>query len=195
VLTVAEFTAEAHPPATGLMRRSTTETGVLMMRARLFAVLISAAAVGAACSQSPRSPLSPVSATSSSSTAVHAGPQAYDATGLWFGTFFVGEQQIGEGVHAFTQSPSGSLVAVGTEAPDDPERDHRTYTFKRVGSPHGAARTFRLTIAGQGPDEPCATDLSGHAQLNTGTDVIEGTATGVIPNCATATVTIKWVKQ
>lgn len=167
-----------------------------MMRMRVLGVVVSAAALGAACSQSPRNPLSPMMpAASSANTAVHAGPQAYDATGFWFGTFFVGDQQIGEGVHAFTQSPSGSLVAVGTEAPNDPDRDHRTYTFKRVGSPHGAVRTFRLTIAGQAPDEPCATDLSGHAQLHTATNVIEATATGVIPNCATATVSIRWQKQ
>jgi len=166
-----------------------------MKRLRSLTVLAAFLALCAACTANSPNPLSPAAAGPGFQSAAGGGPSSYDATGLWFGTFFVGTQQIGEGTHAFTQSPSGSMVAVGTEAPDDPERDHRVYTFKRIGSPNGTVRTFRLTIAGQGPDEPCATDLSGQAQLNTQTNMIEGTATGVIPNCATATVTIKWVRQ
>jgi hypothetical protein len=164
------------------------------MRVRLSCVVISSALLCATCGQSALSPASPL-VPGTSATSAEAGPKAYDATGLWFGTFFVGDQQIGEGVHAFTQSPSGNLVAVGTEAPEDPERDHRTYSFKRIGSPNEALRMYRLTISGQGPNESCATELTGSAQLNTASDVIEGTVTGVIPNCATATVTFRWQRQ
>ena len=158
-------------------------------------LVLAAAVAAAACSAEPSSPLTPgARGAASTSAGAGGGPSSYDATGQWSGTFFVGTQQIGEGVHAFLQSPSGSMIAVGTEAPEDPERDWRVYSFKRIGSPNGTVRTFRLSIQGQRPGEPCATELVGEATLNTQTNVIEGTATGVIPNCATATVTIKWVK-
>lgn len=158
----------------------------------LFAVVGALAAGG--CGDA-RTPLSPSVSQTSLQSAAGGGPSSYDANGPWFGEFFVGAQRIGEGTHIFTQSPSGNLTAVGSEPPDDPERDWRTYSFKRIGRPNGTVRNYRLTIAGQGPTEPCATDLSGHAQLNTLTNRIEGAATGVLPNCAEATISIRWLKQ
>lgn len=157
----------------------------------VFCLFVGSLAVASSCGDA-RSPLSP--SLMPLQSAAGGGPSSHDANGPWFGEFFLGEQRIGEGTHIFTQSPSGNLTAVGSEPPEDPERDWRTYAFKRIGSPNGTIRNYRLTITGQGPDEPCATDLTGHAQLNTLTNRIEGTATGTLPNCAVATISIVWVK-
>lgn len=161
-----------------------------MSRKSVVLLLVLAAGCGDA-----RSPLSPSVSLSSLHSAAGGGPSSHDANGPWFGEFFLGTQRIGEGTHIFTQSPSGSLTAVGSEPPEDPERDWRTYSFKRLGSPNVTLRNYRLTITGQGPAEPCATDLSGQAQLNTLTNRIEGTATGMLPNCMEATISIVWVKN
>lgn len=165
-----------------------------LSRMSVVPVLVVVLAAAGGCGDA-RSPLSPSVALSSLQAGAGGGPSSYDANGPWFGEFFLGTQRIGEGTHIFTQAPSGSLTAVGSEPPEDPERDWRTYAFKRIGSPNGTVRTYRLTITGQGPDEPCATDLSGHAQLNTLTNRIEGTATGRLPNCMEATISIVWVKS
>ena len=158
-------------------------------------VLVIAAGVAAGCSNGTN-PLSPAAAPfGPAGTAAKGGPSSYDANGPWFGLFSLGNQVIGEGTHIFTQDPSGSLTAVGSEPIEDPERDWRIYSFKRVGSPGGTVRSYRLTITGQGPTETCATDLSGTAELNTETNRIEATAGGILPNCATAAMTIVWVKQ
>ena len=159
-------------------------------------VLVIAAAVTAGCSNGTH-PLSPAAAPigPAGETPPQGGPWSYDANGLWAGVISLGGQVIASGTHIFTQEPSGSLEAVGSEPPDDPERDARTYSFKRVGKPNGTVRSYRLTITGQGTGEPCATDLAGTAELNTETNRIEATATGVLPNCVTATITIVWVKQ
>ena len=164
------------------------------MNRHLLALVI-AAGMTTGCSNGTN-PLSPAAAPiGSAGAAAKGGPASYDANGPWFGLFSLGAQVIGEGTHIFTQAQSGSLTAVGSEPIEDPEHDWRTYSFKRVGSPSGTVRDYRLTITGQGPTEACATDLSGTAQLNTETNRIEATATGVLPNCATATITIVWVKQ
>ena len=157
-------------------------------------VLAGSLAVASGCGDG-RSPLSP-SLTSLPSSA-GGGPSSYDATGRWFGQVFVeGSDRVGSGVHIFTQAPSGSLTAVGSEAPDDPERDHGIYTFKRLGSPNAPVRTFRFSLQmdAQG-GAPCGRDLSGTAELDTQTNTIVATGTGTLDDCAAATVTFRWVKQ
>lgn len=164
------------------------------MRARLFAVVISAAAFCAACSSGPSSPLTPAGAAGS--TAAHAGHERYDATGIWFGLIYLGEQRIGEGYHRFTQDARGNLVAVGTEDPDDPEFDPGTYTFKRINGRFAPVGKYRLTIfAPPGEGDSCPRDLSGKATLDSTANTIEAEVTGTIDDCAVLTLRFVWRKQ
>ena len=166
------------------------------MRRQVFAV-VTAAALAAGCS-SGTNPLSPTSPSFGSIRATaQGGPAGYDATGRWFGLVFIeGSERVGSGVHIFTQEPSGSLTAVGSEAPDDPERDHGIYTFKRIGSPNGTVRNFRFSLHMDAQQEgACGRDLSGTAQLDTQTNTIVATGTGTLDHCGAATVSFKWVKQ
>lgn len=165
------------------------------MRRHLLVILLAAAAAG--CSGASTNPLAPARAGAALQGAAGGGPSSYDATGPWFGQVFLeGEGRIGEGVHLFSQEPSGSMMAVGSEAPDDPERDHGIYTFKRIGSPNGTIRNYRFSLHmdAQG-DNPCGRDLSGTAQLDTSTNTITAASTGTIDNCATVTINFIWVKQ
>lgn len=167
------------------------------MRTPTLVLLAPLAVFAAACSSGPSNPLAPtMTATASTSTAAHAGHETYDASGIWFGLFFVDGQQIGEGFHRFTQDASGNLIAVGTEDPDDPEFDRSTYTFSRINGRFAPVGKYRLTIfAPAADDESCARDLSGRATLNSKTNAIEAEVTGTIDNCATVTVQVRWQKQ
>ena len=167
-----------------------------MRRCLPVALLISVSALSG-CTTAPN-PLSPsASPVGAIGATAQGGPSSYDANGRWFAEVFLeGEDRIGTGVHIFTQAPSGSLTAVGSEAPEDPERDHGIYSFKRIGSPNGAIRHYRFSLHmdAQG-DNPCGRDLSGTAQLDTSTNTITATSAGTIDNCAAVRISFKWVKQ
>lgn len=164
------------------------------MRRHLLVIVLAAAAAG--CTGANTNPLAPASAGAAFHGAAGGGPSSYDASGRWFGLVFLGDQRIGEGVHIFTQEPSGSLTAVGSEAPDDPERDHGVYTFKRIGSPNGTIRTYRFSLHMDPQEEGvCGRELSGTAELDTSTNTLVATGSGIIDNCAEVTITFKWVKQ
>ncbi len=138
------------------------------------------------------------SSASNSAAALPIQPQvapgaSYDATGSWFGVLtLVNGTPFGSGTLALVQDADGNIVGTGVPANEDPH----TYTFTRV-SARGGTIVYRSSITAPAPGPSgCATDVSGVAELNIGTNTIEAhRVSGTVDDCSVVAFAVHLTRQ
>lgn len=144
----------------------------------LFVVTFSGLMLSVSCAQPSTAPtgvaLTSPSAFSASGTEAKPG-SSYDASGTWSGV--ISGDLNGSGTLTLAQDSHGNIS--GTD-----DGGH-VYTFKHLGP-----GSYKLSVVSP---EPCPTDLSGSAQLDTVTNTIVAHISGIaecLPNIVNLTITI-----